>query len=753
MPGIGGVTISPLIKLGARRSVIPNKSDALFSLSGEVTLQGATYEAKETINGWNGSNAFTVVDCDFDLTHKLFPFRTKAKIKPPADGTTAATEIQAKDVNNFWYQSDGTPNEIPIISFFQNIDFADTIFCKHTEQMINSVGYETYPAGVKYITHYNTAQTSDITKMSGFYGTEVAPVSGAIFVSKSGNDTTGDGSFGTPYLTLNAAQTASSNGDVIYMLSGSYDESISSRNNFWVIKEITVIGAGRVIGRGSSTSDYTVRIETANSTVKGIDFDCTGHYGIWFNNSAKMYRCCMSNMTNYPIRGDKDQELYDCVIHIGTLAIINHKHKCYRCYLDGTGISCQSPYNTAGVNGYQYCKYSFTNTTVFYLRSDGTYNYKGNEIYVTSGGACISNIDSHTRIIDFENNKIYHEDVTNSIFVLDDSSGNTLTSKLNKIYGTIETVGGSILKLSNIDDLIFEENIISEIFTDDSDIIIYAGGSGGTFSKNRIETKQQGAHVFYIGSEGTTANDDLTSLDLANNRVICDQSTTTHVLFIGFQKNNSIKNSFVTGGGYGAIMKHSGVESMAGGIYYNILENAYSGVRIKGQLNVPVYNNTIISNRGDGYGIIVTQNDVSDTGSAILKNNIIIDDNNSAGFTHIFIDDVSDVVSDYNIFYSKNNVRFEKAGTIYNFSEWQALGYDQHSIVLTEAQFNSLFTNFDNDDYSLAYGSIAIGSGTDLGTNYDDGLDASTNWGNASTVPSVVTKQQGASWDIGAYIH
>jgi len=34
-----------------------------------------------------------------------------------------------------------------------------------------------------------------------------------------------------------------------------------------------------------------------------------------------------------------------------------------------------------------------------------------------------------------------------------------------------------------------------------------------------------------------------------------------------------------------------------------------------------------------------------------------------------------------------------------------------------------------------------------------DGLDSTTDWGDADTVPSVVEKLQGADWDIGAYVH
>lgn len=47
---------------------------------------------------------------------------------------------------------------------------------------------------------------------------------------------------------------------------------------------------------------------------------------------------------------------------------------------------------------------------------------------------------------------------------------------------------------------------------------------------------------------------------------------------------------------------------------------------------------------------------------------------------------------------------------------------------------------------------IPIEIGEDLGTDYDDGLDIMTNWGSSTTVPSVVTKQQSGTWQIGAYI-
>lgn len=46
----------------------------------------------------------------------------------------------------------------------------------------------------------------------------------------------------------------------------------------------------------------------------------------------------------------------------------------------------------------------------------------------------------------------------------------------------------------------------------------------------------------------------------------------------------------------------------------------------------------------------------------------------------------------------------------------------------------------------------AITGGINLGSPYDYGLDISTNWGNDTQLPIVITKQQSSNWDIGAYI-
>ncbi|MFA6336275.1 MAG: right-handed parallel beta-helix repeat-containing protein, partial [Bacteroidales bacterium] len=53
---------------------------------------------------------------------------------------------------------------------------------------------------------------------------------------------------------------------------------------------------------------------------------------------------------------------------------------------------------------------------------------------------------------------------------------------------------------------------------------------------------------------------------------------------------------------------------------------------------------------------------------------------------------------------------------------------------------------------SELYPTIPIEIGETLDAAFDDGMDVTTNWGSLTSVPTVVTKQQSATWQIGAYI-
>ena len=203
-------------------------------------------------------------------------------------------------------------------------------------------------------------------------------------------------------------------------------------------------------------------------------------------------------------------------------------------------------------------------------------------------------------------------------------------------------------------------------------------------------------------------------------------------------------------------MKGSNTVYASGGIYYNLIKtHELYGAYVKGCNGVNVVNNTIIfENHNPAAAIgLYANTGADDASNCVVKNNIVIY-TGTGDFTAVGIGAGTGNEVDYNLYYCPNGtLRFLIAGAYKTLAEWQALGYDTHSIVLTDEQLNGLFTDFANGDYSLKTGSVAIGSGVALDAAYDDGLDASTNWGTDSQTPIVVTKQQGENWDIGAYVH
>ena len=92
----------------------PFKSDALFILNGIIiTIGGNKYFKDKTNNGRN----FLITGYDFDSTWTIgMPYKSAATISAPAADAT----LIAADINSFLYTA-GTPNQIPVVSLFQDI--------------------------------------------------------------------------------------------------------------------------------------------------------------------------------------------------------------------------------------------------------------------------------------------------------------------------------------------------------------------------------------------------------------------------------------------------------------------------------------------------------------------------------------------------------------------------------------------------------------------------------------------------------
>jgi hypothetical protein len=93
----------------------PFLSTALFYLDGQIIESSGSYYFKDRTS--NARN-FLITGYDWaDRVIKGLPYKTAATISAPA-GDAA---LIAADHNSYWY-TDGTPNQIPVVSLFQDND-------------------------------------------------------------------------------------------------------------------------------------------------------------------------------------------------------------------------------------------------------------------------------------------------------------------------------------------------------------------------------------------------------------------------------------------------------------------------------------------------------------------------------------------------------------------------------------------------------------------------------------------------------
>jgi hypothetical protein len=186
-----------------------------------------------------------------------------------------------------------------------------------------------------------------------------------------------------------------------------------------------------------------------------------------------------------------------------------------------------------------------------------------------------------------------------------------------------------------------------------------------------------------------------------------------------------------------------------GGVAYNITNDPTKvAVEVKGMTNFKIYNNTFYSARtpeeaGRGLVDICSDYDLVPStpsrGTKIFNNifytkhqiiNININDN----------DCLPEFESDYNLFYCEDGTPLFKVNNVENtFAQWQALGYDTHSVVV----------NPDFIDTTDFVPGARLNYGTDLGSTWQTGL--STNVTSGTTDPE--TAVQNGTWQVGARIY
>jgi parallel beta-helix repeat protein len=149
-----------------------------------------------------------------------------------------------------------------------------------------------------------------------------------------------------------------------------------------------------------------------------------------------------------------------------------------------------------------------------------------------------------------------------------------------------------------------------------------------------------------------------------------------------------------------------------------LYDNHASGISIfqidggSGSHDNRVLNNTIVMASDGRWGINVPG--TGDTNNKLF-NNIIYNYHSWRGSITIGSPTLSGFESDYNVVMDRFST--DDGDTRITLAQWQALGYDTHSIIATPTQ---LFVDVSADDYHLKAGSPAINAGTLLGDVTDD---------------------------------
>jgi parallel beta-helix repeat protein len=147
--------------------------------------------------------------------------------------------------------------------------------------------------------------------------------------------------------------------------------------------------------------------------------------------------------------------------------------------------------------------------------------------------------------------------------------------------------------------------------------------------------------------------------------------------------------------------------------------------------NNKVYNNTIIQPSDGRWNIIAVNGSTGNT----LYNNILINHHSFRGSIAIDAASSTGFVSDYNILV--NRMSNDDGNSNMTLSQWQALGYDLHSMIADPE--TQIFVDYANSNFHLLQNAQAVNAGTNLVLPivFED-LDN-------------ISRPQGSGFDIGCY--
>lgn len=273
------------------------------------------------------------------------------------------------------------------------------------------------------------------------------------------------------------------------------------------------------------------------------------------------------------------------------------------------------------------------------------------------------------------------------------------------------------------------------------------------YRNNSLTSVNTSGYMLQAGDEGAgSTNNNLDGEVITGNMFIwngTDMNSITHGVFTGHNRNAVIRYNYLKKVPMGIIRKSAtNMTNTGGAVAYNIVVSPAVGVVIKGMSNVNIYNNTFYQERttaqtGRGFIDIYTNTDASPVSVAKgtkIKNNIFYSKNQTVNIRILDNDCLVGFECDYNLYWCESGTpKFELNGSLLTYAQWQALGYDAHSVVI-----NPNFNNF--TDFVPA---ARLNYGTNLTATWQTGLAATAAW---VVNASPATANQDATWQVGARI-
>ncbi len=273
------------------------------------------------------------------------------------------------------------------------------------------------------------------------------------------------------------------------------------------------------------------------------------------------------------------------------------------------------------------------------------------------------------------------------------------------------------------------------------------------FKNNTIKSLNRNGYMLQAGDEGASSfNNNLDNEIITGNKFSwngTDMTCITHGLFTGHNSDIVVKYNYLDHVPMGIIRKSSiNMSNIRGGVAYNIVKGGAVAVVVKGMSNVNIYNNTFYTDRTTSQTwrpLVHIYTNTDNGGYSVahgtkIFNNIFYTKYQTFAITVDDAESLTGLKCDYNVYWCETgSPRFYVNGSIKTFAQWQALGFDGHSVVINP-NFKDLI-NF--------VPASRLDVGTNLGPEWENGLAVSAKWG----INDPETAIQNGAWQAGAVVY